>query len=70
MTAEDHLERCKRHARAYLKRGRLSSAVCSIIANLGCHPETKPPEFLEELGIIYASNGDVEGVRRFIEGFR
>lgn len=71
-TRDEHLTRCKRHALAYLKRHRYASAVTSMLNNLQQHPETsfRDISMFQAVGFMYAEHGDVDGMRRFIEGFR
>lgn len=71
LTRELHLELCKRRARAYLDRGELGNAVASMLSDLQAHEETKhAADAMGMLGLLYASQADREGVRRFIDGFR
>jgi len=61
---------CKQRALEYLNRGQLVDAVTSMLSDLGKHDETRHlAGSLSMLGLIYAHEHDVEGVRRFIEGF-
>jgi hypothetical protein len=67
---EEHLIWCKKRAMEYFNRGDYANAVGSMLSDLSKHPETKCNDVLAVLGIMYVSKGDIEGVRRFIEGFR
>ena len=67
---EEHLQWCKDRAMEYFNRGDYVNAVTSMLSDLSKHPETKCNDGLGVLGIMYVANGDREGVRRFIEGFR
>ena len=70
MTRDEHLAWCKQRAPEYLDRGELENAVASMASDLGKHPELKPNESLLMLGAMQAGQGDSEGVRRWITGFR
>ncbi len=71
MTREEHLDWCKQRALEYLDRGELANAVASMGSDLNKHVETKTAhQQLIGLGILYVMNNDVEGVRRWITGFR
>jgi hypothetical protein len=73
-TREEHLEWCKERAREYLDRGDLANAVASMGSNMDKHPETRMAG--EKMGmLIYVAmfritEGDVQGVRDWVEGFR
>jgi hypothetical protein len=73
-TREEHLEWCKQRARAYLDRGELADAVASMGSDMDSHPETRMAG--EKMGtLIYVAmfritEGDVQGVREWVEGFR
>jgi hypothetical protein len=60
----------KQHALEYVDSGCLLEAISSMGSDLGRHPETKMDSFLLMAGAMYALDGDVDGVRRWIEGFR
>jgi hypothetical protein len=71
MTREEHLAWCKQRALEYVDRGELLNAVTSMLNDLGKHPETAlTPPFLTLAGAMSARNGDVWGVRHWIEGFQ
>lgn len=72
MTGDEHLKRCKRHALAYLRRHRYASAVTSMLTNIQQHQDTRFRDIstFEQIGFMYAERGDIDGMRRFIEGFR
>jgi hypothetical protein len=73
-TREEHLEWCKERAREYLDRGDLANAVASMGSDMDKHPETRMAG--EKMGmLIYVAmfritEGDVQGVRDWVEGFR
>jgi hypothetical protein len=69
-TRDEHLEWCKERARAYLDRGELLDAVTSMGSDLDQHPETGCNAYMGLLGALRAKDGDVRGVREWIEGFR
>jgi hypothetical protein len=70
-TREEHLEWCKTRARDYLAKRDITNAVTSMLSDLRKHPETEKSSggVLAMLGIMTIQNGDLEGARRFIEGF-
>lgn len=71
MTRDEHLRWCKQRALEYLDRGELQDAVSSMLSDLNKHPDTRGiGEKLAPLAMLYLTNGDATGVRRFIEGFR
>lgn len=72
-TRDEHLEWCKQRAREYLDRGELADAVASMGSDLDKHPDTRggPGHIaLLNLAMLYITNHDAQGVRRWIEGFR
>jgi hypothetical protein len=71
MDRDEHLAWCKKRALEYWRAGDLSNAVASMGSDLGKHDETRhASEALIALGILYVVNGDYDGVKRWIEGFR
>jgi hypothetical protein len=71
MTRDEHLKFCKDRALEYLKSRDVVNAISSMMSDLEKHPETQNLNgTLASLGMMYAMNRDVEGARRFIEGFR
>jgi hypothetical protein len=71
MDREEHLARCKRRALEYVERGELADAFASMGSDMEQHPETKGCNpYLTALGLMYATNHDVSGMVRWIEGFR
>ena len=70
-TRDEHLAWCKERALEYLDEGDLVNAVASMGSDLTKHPETgHGHDYLMMLAMMYVSQGDGEGVRRWIEGFR
>ena len=70
MDRQEHLDWCKKRALEYLNRGDVSNAIASMMSDLNKHPETESSNTsLGMLGIMYASNNDVDGARRWITGF-
>ena len=69
-TRAEHLEWCKQRAREYLEKGDATNAVTSMMSDIQKHPETEVRGILALLGVQTAANGDLEGARRYIEGFR
>jgi hypothetical protein len=73
-TAEEHVEWCKQRARIYLDAGDLPNAVSSMASDIMKHPGTAMDE--RNIGaLIYVAmmrivDGDVRGVREWVEGFR
>jgi hypothetical protein len=59
MTRDEHLAWAKKRALEYWRQGDLENAVTSMGSDLEQHPETKPNAYLL-----------VDGVKRWIEGFR
>jgi len=70
MTREEHLAWCKRRALEYVIAGDLVNAVASMGSDLKKHPETKVDPYLLMAGALAASQGQTDGVRRWIEGFK
>jgi hypothetical protein len=69
-TRDEHLEWCKNNAYRYLREGNLVEAVTSMGSDMSKHPETGCNSYLLLLGGMYATEGNREAVRRWIEGFR
>lgn len=72
MTRSEHLQWCKDRALEYLDRGDLQHAFASMVSGMSKHEETDIPilKALVPLGILYVTEGDTPGLRRWIEGFR
>lgn len=70
-TRDEHLEWCKEQARYYLNQGNPADAIASMLSDLKKHPDfVGIADKIGPLGLIYAANNDLEGARRFVEGFR
>jgi hypothetical protein len=70
-TRDEHLAWCKERAHEYLERGDIANGIASMMSDLTKHPETKSNNpYLTMLGMMYAKDHDLEGAKRFIEGFR
>lgn len=70
MTREEHLQWCKQRALEYLDQGDVTNAIASMTSDLSKHDETKSSNTtLMMLGMNYAINNDVQGARRWIEGW-
>lgn len=71
MTREQHLQWCKDRANEYLAEGDLANAVTSMLSDLDKHEETRGAgESMAMLGMLYITQHDREGVKRWVEGFR
>jgi hypothetical protein len=71
MTREEHLQWCKNRAREYLARGDVINAVTSMLSDLSKHEETKGVgRAMALVGILCMTEHDLEGARRFVDGFR
>jgi hypothetical protein len=69
-TRDEHLAWCKERALEYLRAGDLANAVTSMASDLEKHSETRFNPVLLALGILYVTDHDYDGVKRWIEGFR
>jgi hypothetical protein len=71
MTRDEHLEWCKKRAREYLDRGDIQNAIGSMGSDLMKHEELKDiSASMMLIGLFYLSTHDMDGARRWIEGFR
>lgn len=74
MTRDERLEMAKQRARRYLEKGDLLQAVTSIGMDMekidGKRPDDSAMHGINYYGIMAASQGDIMGVRSYIEGFR
>ncbi len=72
-TREEHMQWCKDRAMDYVHRGDLVNAVASMMSDLDKRPETKSTgDALAALGLMaamQATQGDRDGVERYILGF-
>jgi hypothetical protein len=70
-TRDEHLRWCKDRALEYWRAGDLQNACVSMVSDLEKHEETKNSNSsLLALGIIYVTNNDYDGMKRWIEGWR
>jgi len=72
MTRDEHLEWCKARAREYLRDGDIMNGVTSMLSDLSKHPDTKPlsEAGFAQIGMHMIMTRDLEGAKRFVEGFR
>lgn len=69
-TWDEHLAWCKDRALHYAERGKLKEAVASMCSDYEKWPNTKINGSLVMLAMLYISQQDIDGVRRWITGFR
>ena len=69
MTRAEHVAFAKKRAHGYLARGDVKEAVTSMMSDLEKHPETQMGDVLVQLGFLAMLNNDIEGARRYIDGF-
>jgi hypothetical protein len=70
-TREEHIEHCKRQAREYLEEWDIPNAITVMLSELGKHPETRAAgASMALMGMYYITEHDMDGAKRFIEGFR
>lgn len=71
MTRTEHLEWCKKRAHDYLAQGDVTNAVASMMSDMNKHPETASNNAaLGMLGLMAARDNDLDGARRWIDGWR
>jgi secreted PhoX family phosphatase len=71
MNRDEHLKWCKQRALNYLNDGDLRGAFTSMLSDMEKHEETKGINAaLLALGTMYVQQYDIDGMRRWIEGFR
>ncbi len=71
-TREEHLKWCKQRAMQYVERGDYSSAVTSMLSDLGKHQDTEASAsgVLAQLGMMELMRGPTrERITRYIDGF-
>ncbi len=69
-TRQEHIEFCKKRAKAYLDQGDVTNGITSMLSDLNKHEETRfDGSTLSSLGMMYVMNNDLAGARRFVEGF-
>lgn len=69
---DDHMAWCKSRALEYLDRGDAKNALASFTSDLRKHPETDDlvnTDLIVVFGFPLVIADDVDGLRRFIEGF-
>jgi len=71
VTRESHLKWCKDRALEYVNQGDLANAIASMTSDMGKNPGTSMGlnGGLALVAMMYVQNNDVEGVRRWVEGF-
>lgn len=71
MNRKEHLEWCKERAREYLNQGDVVNGIASMLSDMNKHEETQldADGILSRLGMMCVMNNDIDGARRFIEGF-
>jgi len=73
MTRDKHLQWCKDRALEYARTGDSSSAIASMLSDLGKHPETaSSAKALSTLSMMMLIGGHLEGrqaIEKFINGF-
>jgi hypothetical protein len=73
MTWDEHLEWCKKRAHEYVDRGDLANAVASMGSDVTKHPEgLKDGPTVSALilvALMDVAKGDVQAVRRWIDGW-
>jgi hypothetical protein len=68
---EEHLKWCKERALEYLDCGDVANAIASMSSDLRKHEDfIAIADKMTPLALFYAANMDIEGARRWIEGFR
>ena len=68
-TREQYVERCKEHALALLRVGRIREAVASMMMDMRKGPNCEVPHEINAIGISAAAAGDAAVARAYIEGF-
>ena len=68
MEREEHLEWCKQRAYEYLDGGDINGAYGSFVSDMRKHPETANHPAID-LGGMLLITGNMQDMRRFIEGF-
>ena len=71
MTREEHLDWCKERANEYLDRGDVVNGIASMLSDLNKHSETRTiGAATTPSAMLCAVNRDMDGARRFVNGFR
>lgn len=66
----EHLERCKERAMDYWFKGDLAGAVTSMASDLCKYDDLGCNDGVPMVAMLYVMQGDFDGVKRWIEGFR
>lgn len=70
MTRDEHLEWCKKRAREYLDRGDIENAIASMGSDLMKHEELAGISAkMMPVGMMLVIQHDLNGARRWVEGF-
>ena len=69
LTREQHVERSKERALAFLNVGRIREAVAWMMIDMRKHPNCEVPHEIHAIGIFAATAGDVAVACAYIEGF-
>lgn len=68
---DEHLAWAKQRALEYLTKGDITNAIASMGSDLMKHEELKTISMaMMPVALSYAMNHDLDGARRWIEGFR
>jgi hypothetical protein len=71
MTRDEYLAKAKARALEYLNRGDIENAITSMGIDLNKHEELRGISLsMTPVGLFYIMNHDLDGARRWIEGFR
>ena len=71
MDRDEYLAKAKKRALAYLDRGDIAGALAAMGKDMDEHPEFRGiAAQLMPLGLLHIIEGDSEGARRWIVGFR
>ena len=70
MTRDEHLVWAKKRAREYLDRGDIQNAITSMGSDLMKHDELSGiSAMMMPVGMLYIIERDLDGAKRWIEGF-
>jgi len=70
MNRSEHIEWSKERAKEILDKGDYVGAIASMISDMNKHDETESVmEIMSPIGMMEAMNGDINSVRRYIDGF-
>lgn len=70
-TRAEHMAWCKQRALEYVERGNVTSAIASMLSDLGKHPDTAAHSgiHLAAMMMLHGMLKEASEVREFIEGF-